>query len=119
MDDEPLALRMFATILRSRGYSVIEAASGAEALEKLHIHAGHIRVLVTDVVMPRLNGVELAIEVQRRAPHTKVLYVSGYGLPNLAAQGFPVDRINAFLQKPFSPAVLASRVSELFDPPFQ
>ena len=59
------------------------------------------------------------LQIALNLSQIKVLYVSGYGLPNLAAQGFPVDRINAFLQKPFSPAVLASRVSELFDPPFQ
>ena len=115
MDDEPLALRLFATILRSHGYPVVQAASGAEALEKVRVHAGEIRVLVTDVVMPHLNGIDLAVEVQRQTPRIKVLYISGYDLANLASQGFDVDRMRSFLQKPFTPAVLASRVSELLD----
>jgi two-component system cell cycle sensor histidine kinase/response regulator CckA len=109
---------MFSTILRSHGYPVLEAASGAEALEKLRVHEGEIRVLVTDIVMPHLNGIDLAVEIQRQAPRIKVLYISGYALANLASQGFAVDRIDTFLQKPFTPAVLASRVSELLDPGF-
>ena len=115
MDDEPLALRLFATILRSSGYSVVEAMSGAEALDEVRAHSGEIRVLVTDIVMPRLNGIELAVEVQRQAPHIKVLYVSGYPLINLASQGVAVDQIDHFLQKPFTPAALAARVRELFE----
>src|SRR3982750_1876960 len=114
VDDEPLVLNMFSAILRSRGYSVVDAASGGEALSKFDASSSDIRLLVTDIVMPRMNGIELATEVKRRAPHLKVLYVSGYALSTLASQGLPVERIDVFLQKPFTPAVLASRVRELF-----
>ena len=114
VDDEPLVLNMFSAILRSRGYSVVDAASGGEALSKFDANSSEIRLLVTDIVMPRMNGIELATEVKRRAPHLKVLYVSGYALSTLASQGFPVGRIEVFLQKPFTPAILANRVQELF-----
>ena len=114
VDDEPLVLKMFSTILRSRGYSVVDATSGGEALSKFAANSSDIRLLVTDIIMPRMNGIELATEVKRRVPHLKVLYVSGYALSTLASQGLPVERIDVFLQKPFTPAVLASRVRELF-----
>ena len=55
---------MLATVLRRRGYSVLDATSGAEALEVLAAHRQEIRLLVTDIVMPRLNGIELAAEVR-------------------------------------------------------
>jgi two-component system cell cycle sensor histidine kinase/response regulator CckA len=114
VDDEPLVLKMFSTILRTRGYSVVDATSGGEALSKFDANSSEIRLLVTDIVMPHMNGIELATEVKRRAPHLKVLYVSGYALSTLASEGFPVERIDVFLQKPFTPTILASRVQELF-----
>jgi len=107
---------MLAMVLRRRGYSVFDATSGAEALEALAAHRQEIRLLVTDIVMPRLNGIELAVEVQRQAPEIKALFVSGYALRNLASQGFAVERIGAFLEKPFTPDVLAARVQELLAP---
>jgi two-component system cell cycle sensor histidine kinase/response regulator CckA len=114
VDDEPLVLKMFSMMLRSRGYSVLDASNGGEALSKFAANSSEIRLLVTDIVMPGMNGIELATEVKRRAPHLRVLYVSGYALSTLASQGFPVERIEVFLQKPFTPAILASRVQELF-----
>jgi CheY-like chemotaxis protein len=113
VDDDPFVLTMFSTILRALGYSVTEATSGAEALDKFAATGREIRLLVTDVVMPRMNGIELAAEIKRQAPGVKVLYISGYALSVLASQGYAVERVDAFLEKPLAPAILANRVREL------
>jgi CheY-like chemotaxis protein len=113
VDDEPLILTMFCTILRALGYSVTEATSGAEALDKFAATGREIRLLVTDVVMPQMNGIELAAEIKRQAPGVKVLYISGYTLSVLASEGYAVEQGDAFLQKPLVPAILENRVREL------
>jgi two-component system, cell cycle sensor histidine kinase and response regulator CckA len=111
--DDPLVLTMFCTILRALGYSVTEATSGAEALDKFAATGREICLLVTDTVMPQMNGIELASEIKRHAPGVKVLYVSGYALSVLASAGYDVEQVDAFLQKPLVPAILANRVREL------
>ena len=113
VDDEPLVLTLFCTFLRAFGYSVTEASSGAEALDKFAGTGREIRLLVTDIVMPQMNGIELAAEIKRRAPGVKVLYISGYALSVLASEGYAVEQVDAFLQKPLVPAILANRVREL------
>ena len=113
VDDDPLILTMFCTILRELGYSVTEATSGAEALDKFAATGREIRLLVTDIVMPQMNGIQLAAEIKRQAPSVKVLYISGYALSVLASQGYAVEQVDAFLEKPFVAAILANRVREL------
>lgn len=113
VDDEPLVRTLFCTFLRAFGYSVTEASSGAEALDKFAGTGREIRLLVTDIVMPQTNGIELAGEIKRRAPGVKVLYISGYVLSVLASEGYALEHVDAFLQKPFVPAILENRVREL------
>lgn len=112
VDDDPLVLTMFCTILRELGYSVTEATSGAEALDKFAATGREIRLHVTDIVMPQMNGIQLAAEI-KQAPGVKVLYISGYALIVLASQGYAVEQVDAFLEKPFVAAILANRVREL------
>jgi CheY-like chemotaxis protein len=100
-------------MLRALGYSVTEATSGAEALEKFAAGGREIRLLVTDVVMPQMNGIQLAAEIKRQAPSVKVLYTSGYDLSVLGSQGYAVEQLDAFLSKPFVPAILANVVRKL------
>lgn len=113
VDDDPPVLTILCTMLRALGYSVTEATSGAEALEKFAAGGREIRLLVTDVVMPQMNGIQLAAEIKRQAPSVKVLYTSGYDLSVLGSQGYDVEQLDAFLSKPFVPAILANVVRKL------
>lgn len=113
VDDDRPVLTILCTMLRALGYSVTEATSGAEALEKFAAGGREIRLLVTDVVMPQMNGIQLAAEIKRQSPGVKVLYTSGYELSVLGSQGYAVEQLDAFLPKPFVPAILANVVNEL------
>jgi CheY-like chemotaxis protein len=113
VDDDPPVLAILCAMLRALGYSVTEATSGAEALEKFAAGGREIRLLVTDVVMPQMNGIQLAAEIKRQAPSVKVLYTSGYDLSVLGSQGYAVEQVDGFLSKPFVPAILANVVRKL------
>ena len=112
VEDEDGVRDMVAEILRLAGYNVLEARNGAEALEVVGGFPGPIHVLVTDVIMPVMNGRELAKRLVVLRPGLKVLYVSGYVADVLAREA--IDEAEAaFLAKPFTPAALAARVKEL------
>ena len=105
-------------ILAAQGYTVLEAFDGAEALALAADHDGAIDLLLTDVVMPRKTGPEVAAELLAQRPELKVLYMSGHAdetiLP-LALAGPDT----AFLQKPFTHDSLAAAVRELLDREFE
>lgn len=77
-DDEISIRGLIASVLRSRGHYVLEAASGTEALHAAADHAGLIHLLVTDVIMPALDGRELCLLIRSERPETKLLVISGY-----------------------------------------
>ncbi|MEZ4237469.1 MAG: PAS domain S-box protein [Myxococcota bacterium] len=116
VEDEPVVRRMTARILRRSGYVVLTAADAAEALRVLDAHDGEIQLLLTDVVMPHLAGPALARAVRERNDTVKVLYASGYMDEDLRDRFGRGERA-AFLQKPYSPAVLLRRVREVLDAP--
>src|SRR5205085_816220 len=91
---------------------VIEAANGDDALAIVKQHSGPIHLLLTDVVMPGMNGRELSEHLKELHPSLKVLFVSGYSADVIAHRGV-VDRGVAFLAKPFSPDELAGKVREV------
>ena len=93
-------------VLRSRGYEVLEAADGAEALDLLHRYPRPIHLLLTDWCMPRMSGSELCRQLRDRRPETRILVMSGYlgDHPQPAA---------AFLQKPFSAPDLVRMVEQV------
>jgi CheY-like chemotaxis protein len=102
-DDD--ALRQFvARVLRKAGYCVVEAANGEDALECLKNH-GRIDLLITDVVMPKLGGVELARRLCVRDPQLRVVYISGYSEATLRKQN-ALEPEAALLTKPFSSSQL-------------
>jgi CheY-like chemotaxis protein len=101
-------------VLHAKGYTVLEASQGEEALEILEQHKGPVHLLVTDVVMPLMGGGELAKRVTSQRPEMKVLYMSGYTDGAIVHQGV-LDSGMAFLQKPFTPDALASKVREALD----
>jgi signal transduction histidine kinase/ActR/RegA family two-component response regulator len=100
--------------LESRGYSVLEASHGEEALELAASHRGPIDLLVTDIVMPRLSGIELATRLRAVRPEIRVLFISGYSDEAIGQHGRLTPGA-AFLQKPVQPDVLARVVREILD----
>jgi two-component system cell cycle sensor histidine kinase/response regulator CckA len=96
-------------ILGRAGYSVIIAAGGPEALEAEKAHDGDIHLLLTDVVMPKMQGNELAQQLTAIRPGLRVLYMSGYAQPSPADASGPGSRVG-LLDKPFTEAVLLARV---------
>jgi hypothetical protein len=96
-------------VLASYGYHVLEAANGQEALRLGREHEGPIDVLITDVVMPQMNGRELVEKLHQDRPSTAILYMSGYADDALPTQGgLPADTI--FLAKPFTVEGLIRKV---------
>ncbi len=116
VEDEPAVRALAASALRGRGYTVLEAANGAEALRTAQDHAEEVALLITDVVMPLLGGKELADRLQATRPDMKVLYVSGYTENTVVHHGVLEPGIS-FLSKPFTPASLARKVRDILDDP--
>ena len=112
-DDE--ALRTLAReILAVQGYTVIEASSPLEALRLHRRHQGHIDLLLTDVVMPEMNGQQLADRLKNARTDMAVLFMSGYTGAALSQRGGG-EFVGHFLQKPFTPDGLSRRVREVLD----
>jgi two-component system, cell cycle sensor histidine kinase and response regulator CckA len=106
---------MVATLLRRLGYQVLAAANGIEVLGQDHERdAGHVDLLFTDVVMPHINGKELADHLRALYPHAKILFTSGFSENAIVHQGI-LNRDVALLQKPFTPSALAKKVREILD----
>ena len=114
-DDESLR-RLGARILKSSGYTVLAAASGAEALTVLEDHGKPVDLLVTDVVMPGMTGRDLALEIARRKQAGRTLYMSGYTDDAIVKHGVLEPGI-AFIYKPFTVEALALKLREVLDGP--
>ncbi len=114
VEDEQMVRMVAATSLRARGYHVLEASNGSEALAVAAEHNGPIHLMVTDVVMPLMGGVELAANLARTRPEMRVLYTSGYTDEPLVMRGSPSGAAS-FLPKPYVGETLTRRVRELLD----
>jgi PAS domain S-box-containing protein len=114
VEDEESLRKLAGEILRLSGYTVLEAANGEDALSIHRRFTGPIPLLVTDMIMPGMNGRVLAERMRDSLPEMKVLFISGY-TENLLDLHGPLGPATAFLQKPFAPAVLARTVRELLD----
>jgi CheY-like chemotaxis protein len=111
------SLREMATeYLQSVGYVVLCAASGREALQRAQDFQGAIHLLLTDVVMPDLNGPELAAQIVSSRPGIKLIFTSGYASEILAQRG-TLNPAVAFIQKPYRPKALARKIREVLDAP--
>jgi two-component system, cell cycle sensor histidine kinase and response regulator CckA len=113
-EDERWVRKMVAAHLRDLGYQVLMAADGAEALEIARAHSGAIDLLLSDLVMPRVDGRELAEALRQTDPRLKVIFVSGYAGPSVAGKDLDVPGVS-FLPKPFSMQMLARTIREVLD----
>ena len=114
VEDED-AVRAFASrALISRGYTVIEARSGVEALEQMEIHGREVQLVVSDVVMPEMDGPSLLRELRKSQPKLKIIFVSGYA-EDAFKKNLPEGEAFSFLPKPFSLKQLVQAVKETMD----
>ncbi|MFO0864882.1 MAG: ATP-binding protein [Gemmataceae bacterium] len=113
-EDEDGVRGMAAQVLRACGYTVLEASDGADAIGVSQQYHGRIDLLVTDVVMPRVSGRQLADWLRPHRPEMKILFISGYTDDSVFRHGVQKAETN-FLQKPFSAAKLSSFVREVLD----
>jgi CheY-like chemotaxis protein len=114
VEDEEALLHLTRETLVQLGYTVLEARHGAEALVVASEHEGPISLLLTDVIMPQLNGRELAERLVATRPGLRVLYMSGYTAGAIEQHGVLEAGI-FFLPKPFTPAQLGRKVREVLD----
>jgi CheY-like chemotaxis protein len=113
VEDEDTLRRLARKVLEARGYVVLEANDGREGLAAFESHRGKIDLLVSDVVMPRLGGRELAESARVIQPGLKVLFLSGHTEDVLLREG--IHKGTPFLQKPYLPTELAHKVREVLD----
>ncbi len=113
-EDDPLVRGVIVRTLRQAGYGVIEARSGAEALALAERESSAVDLVITDVVMPGLNGRALVEELSRRRPGVRALYVSGYSDDVVSHHGV-LDPGLELLPKPFTPPALLERVRRVLD----
>ena len=103
--------RLVAAELTRRGFTVVEAEDGAAALELFRQENDRVDILVTDVVMPRMNGADLAKAAERIRPGLKILFISGH--PERAGSGLDPAGVTNLLMKPFTADTLAARIKEM------
>ncbi len=113
-EDEPMILELAATMLKHLGYTVLTATSPGEAKRVAREHSGEIHLLITDVVMPEMNGRDLARNLLSLYPDLKRLFMSGYTANVIAHHGVLDEGIN-FIQKPFTRKDLSVKVREVLD----
>jgi two-component system cell cycle sensor histidine kinase/response regulator CckA len=110
-DDELVVRSLAQSILTRAGYRVLNAVDGEHALEVSRGYAGPIDVLLTDVKMPKMDGVELSAHILKERPGIKILFMSGKESGELMVLGQKMQ----FLRKPFSAKELSDRINSLFE----
>jgi CheY-like chemotaxis protein len=113
-EDDETVRGLVREVLQQRGYLVLEARNGMEALEMADGHNGRIDLLVTDVIMPHMSGRELVERLRPLHPETRILFMSGY-TDNAVVPQVDLAPGTEFLQKPFAPENLARKVREVLD----
>jgi PAS domain S-box-containing protein len=116
VEDEETLRRLVCAALREHGYQVLEARHGAQAMLRCENYRGPIHLLLTDVILPKLSGRELADRLTPKHPGLQVLYMSGYTENTIIHHGVMDSEMN-FIQKPFSPEELLRKVRDLLDQP--
>ncbi|TLY36668.1 MAG: response regulator [Nitrospirae bacterium] len=116
VDDDEIVRKFVLHVLQASGYAVIEASNGPEALRIANEHTGPINLLLTDIKMPKMNGRELAERLMPLRPGVKVLYISGH-TDSATVNEMALQRGANFLQKPFTPDRLTTKVRKVLDSP--
>jgi len=116
VEDQAEVREYAVTVLKAYGYQVVQAQSAGEALSLFERERGGIDLVLTDVVMPKVSGRELANRLEKLQPGIKVLFMSGY-TDNVIVHHGVLEEGAQFIQKPFSPEQLATRVREVLGPP--
>jgi DNA-binding NtrC family response regulator len=114
VEDDQQVRNLSAIILKRYGYRVLVAAAGREALSMIADHQGVLDLLLTDVIMPDMNGKELYEKVSSLYPGVRVLYTSGYTDDVIAHHGVIDEGVN-FIEKPFTGKALAAKVREVLE----
>ena len=114
VEDEEMLRKLARQTLKGYGYNILEASNGDEAITVCNQYQGEIDLLLTDVIMPRLNGRELSNRLLETRPQLQVLFMSGYTDDAIVHQGV-LDESANFIQKPFAPDSLAKKVREVLD----
>ncbi|MBD3278308.1 MAG: PAS domain S-box protein [Candidatus Aegiribacteria sp.] len=114
VEDEPAILNMTTSMLELMGYTVLAAQSPEVALKQAEKYPEEIHLLITDVVMPQMNGLDLAEKLRREHSELKCLFMSGYTSDIIASQGVIDEKVN-FIQKPFTSKALSIKVREALD----
>ncbi len=115
VEDDDALRSLLGRTLRAGGYTVLEAEHGLAALDiTTHHIAGSIDLLLTDLVVPHINGYELAQQLHNSFPNMRLLFTSGYADRTLDANELP-ERVGAFIQKPFTTAALMNKVRQVLD----
>ncbi len=109
-----MLLDMTTTMLEMSGYTVLTAESPDEAIRLAKDHTDKIHLLMSDVVMPEMNGRDLARQITAIYPDIRLLFISGYTANVIAHHGILDDGV-AFMQKPFSMADMTAKVREILD----
>jgi len=113
-EDEAAVRGLVRVVLESAGYFVLEACDGREALDVARDHEGRVDLLVTDVIMPGMNGRDLSRALRQDRPDIRVLFTSGY-TDSVVVQAGLLSPATSFLQKPFAPATLLEVIRDLLD----
>jgi len=114
VEDNEMTRNLACRILGRHGYTVLTAANGREALEMSGAHVGALHLLLTDVIMPDMNGKELFKQLQMGHPRLEVLFMSGYTSNVIAHHGVLEEGVQ-FIQKPFEVKALAAKVRQILD----
>ena len=118
VEDQETVRRLARRILEAYGYKVLEAGGGTEACAIASSHPGDIDLLLTDVVMPGMDGRALSEQLRMLRPYLRVILMSGYAADVIAPRDAVASGL-AYLQKPFNPEDLATKVREILDGPLR
>lgn len=116
VEDEEIVRELVCAVLTDQGYEVLCASDGRDGLQIAREHSRPIDLLVSDVIMPRMNGPDVARELRSAQPGVRVLFVSGYSDADIVEDGVLSPEVQ-LLQKPFTPDALSRRVRAILDEP--
>ena len=115
VEADPETRKLAAFMLQKRGYTVVEARSGIDALQLCEAGGVHADLLLTEVLMPKMSGADLAARLRELRPQMRVLYMSH--ATNRILRDMAIDRELGFLRKPFTMGLLAGKVRQALDAP--